>query len=140
MLPATGHTQIDHTADLALELWAPTEAELFAEAARAVVSIMTEGVELGGDELREIELDPVDAEDRLVQWVNEIIYLAVTEGFVVADCELDLQASPRLRASARGRSGAADHIAGELKSATYHDLALEQRDDGSWWARLVIDV
>ena len=137
---STGHAQIDHTADLALEIWAPTEPELLAEAARAVVSIMTGGArEIGGDELREIELDPVDPEDRLVQWVNEIIYLAVTEGFVVAGSEIDLQASPRLCATVRGRSGAADQLAGELKSATYHDLALEQRD-GAWWARLVIDV
>lgn len=135
---STGHVQIDHTADLALELWAPTEAELLAEAARAVVAIMTEGVELGGETAREIELDPVDAEDRLVQWVNEIIYLAVTEGFVVAECTLELQDSA-LRATVRGQPDAGDQIAGELKSATYHDLVLEQRETG-WWARLVIDV
>lgn len=138
-MTGTGHRQIDHTADLALEIWAPDEAGLLAEVARAVVAIMTEGAELGGDELREVELDPVDADDRLVQWVNEIIYLAVTEGFVVATADLDLQGSTGLRATLRGRAGAADHIAGELKSATYHDLALERRDDG-WWARLVIDV
>jgi SHS2 domain-containing protein len=137
-MSATGHRQIDHTADLALEIWAPTEVELLAEAARAVVAIMTEGRAVDGDAVRELELDPVDAEDRLVQWVNEIIYLAVTEGFVVADCELDLQ-SYALRAKVRGQPDASDRIAGELKSATYHDLALEQRENG-WWARLVIDV
>ena len=137
-MSATGHTQIDHTADLALELWAPSEAELLAEASRAVVAIMTEGKSPAPETVRTVELDPVDNEDRLVQWVNEIIYLAVTEGFVVASCELDLQDS-RLAATVRGQPDAGDLLAGELKSATYHDLALEQRDDG-WWARLVIDV
>jgi SHS2 domain-containing protein len=134
----TGHRQIDHTADLALEIWAPTEAELLAEAARAVVAIMIDEGSLDETARRELVLDPVDAEDRLVQWVNEIIYLAVTEGFVVARCRLDLH-NCRLRAELFGQADAADRIAGELKSATYHDLLLE-RTDGGWRARLVIDV
>lgn len=137
-MSARGHAQIDHTADLALELWAPSEPELLAEAARAVVEIMTEGREVGAVSAREVEIDAVDGEDRLVQWVNEIIYLAVTEGFVVAECQIDLHDSA-LRATLRGQPDAGDWIAGELKSATYHDLALEQRESG-WRARLVIDV
>ena len=134
----SGHRQIDHTADLALEIWAASEAELLLEAARAAVAIMTENRALEPSGEINVEIEAVDREDRLVQWVNEIIYLGVTQGFLVASATLDLHATG-LRASLRGETNAADHIAGELKSATYHDLALEERGDG-WWARLVIDV
>src|SRR5690606_1837502 len=125
-------------ADLALEIWAPTEAELLAEAARAGDAIMIDDGPAAETARRELVLDPVDAEDRLVQGVNEIIYLAVTERFVGARCRLDLH-NCRLRAELFGQADAADRIAGELKSATYHDLLLEQAG-GGWRARLVIDV
>ncbi len=133
-----GHRQIDHTADLALELWGPSEVELLSEAARAIVAIMTDGRTIGRDELRRFEISAVDREDRLVQWVNEIIFLAVTNGFLFAEAEIELQTGALL-ANVAGEPDAADHITGELKSATYHDLVLEERGS-SWWARLVIDV
>ena len=137
-MTTAGYKQIDHTADLALEIWAPSEEALLAEAARAVVAIMTEDRDIASRAVQLIELESVDREDRLVQWVNEIIYLGVTRGFLVAKADLDLQTNG-LRATVAGEPDAAEHVAGELKSATYHHLAIEERGD-TWWARLIIDV
>lgn len=135
---SSGYRQVDHTADLALELWAPTEPELLVTGARAIVDVLTEGCPLTADSDRTISLDVLDPEDRLVQWLNEIIYAAVTEGFLFCDGELSL-GETSLTADVRGRSGAADSIRGELKSATYHELSLTHGDHG-WRAFVVIDV
>lgn len=137
-----GHRQVDHTADLALELWAPSEEDLLIEAARAVVEIMTEGAAIGAEARRHVVLEPVDGEDRLVQWLNEIIYAAVVDGFLFAAADrltLGAGAGGRLEAELVGEARAHDRIAGELKSATYHDLELGQ-ESGQWRARIVIDV
>lgn len=134
-----GHRQVDHTADLALELWAPSEEDLLIEAARAVVDIMTEGAAVGAEARRHVVLEPVDGEDRLVQWLNEIIYAAVVDGFLFAAAVRLTLAGGRLEAELAGEAGAHDRIAGELKSATYHDLELGQ-EGGQWRARVVIDV
>ena len=134
----SGYRQVDHTADLAIELWAPTESALLETAARAVTEIMTEGAEIRATAAREIAIDAIDPEDRLVQWLNEIIYAAVTDGFVTAGADIELGATS-LRATARGEAGAHARIRGELKSATYHDLSLA-RTDGGWRAFVVIDV
>jgi SHS2 domain-containing protein len=146
----SGYRQIEHTADLALELWAPTQEELLRVGARAIVDVLTGVAEPGTPGARpaarpaatgasrRIEIDAVDAEDRLVQWLNEVIVAALTDGFLIADADIELDES-RLRAEARGQDSAGDRIVTELKSATYHDLALECTDQG-WRARVVIDV
>ena len=129
-----GHRQIEHTADLALEVWAPTQEQLFEEAAQALVEIMTEGAPIEGRQSeRAIELECIDREDRLVRWLNEVIFLAVNSGFVLQSAELRLDGDDRLSAKIRGVEG--DLISAELKSVTYHELVLE---DG--FARFVVDV
>lgn len=137
-MSATGHRQIDHTADLALEIWAPSQEELLGEAARAVTLIMIGGGEVTGAERRHLAFEALDAEDRLVHWVNEIIYLAVTEGFLFAAATISL-GDAGLEAELAGEADAAGRLSSELKAATYHDLLL-QETPGGWRARLVIDV
>lgn len=134
----TGSRQIDHTADLALELWAPSEEELLAEGARAVTSILAGGAEIRDTDQRALQIDALDREDRLVQWLNEIIYAAVTEGFLTARAKIVL-GKTGLDATLHGEAGVAGKIATELKSVTYHDLFVEHTPAG-WRARVVIDV
>jgi SHS2 domain-containing protein len=133
-----GHRQIAHTADLALELWAPSEETLLLEGARALVEILTEGAPIAGRERRVVEVESVDPEDRLVRWLNEVLVLAVTEGFLLSDAELTLREGG-LRGECAGEAGAAGKIRTELKSVTYHDLRLEHRE-GRWTAQIVVDV
>lgn len=120
----SGYRQIDHTADLALELWAPGEAELLQVAARAVIEILTESAEIPAESSRRVAIDAVDREDRLVQWLNEVIVLAVADGFLVSAAEISL-GETSLEAEVRGQADASARIVTELKSATYHDLLLE---------------
>lgn len=134
-----GHRQIDHTADIALELWADSEADLLIAGAEAVVEILTDGAEVADLGGREIEIDAIDAADRLVQWLNEIIVAAVAGGFLFRAASIELDGETGLRASARGEPDAHDRVVAELKSATYHDLALERHPSG-WRARVIIDV
>lgn len=136
-----GYRMIDHTADLALEVWAGDEPALLGQAASALIAILTEDAGPGEGEraTRAAEIEGLDAEDRLVQWLNEVLYLAVVQGFLYEDAELSLAEGGGLRASIRGRAGAQDRIATELKSVTYHDLLLSIEPDRAR-ARIVIDV
>jgi SHS2 domain-containing protein len=149
-----GHRHLDHTGDVAFELWAPTEEALLREGALAAAEIL-----VGGElprptsdpragrpslpEHRTLRLDTIDREDRLVQWLNEVIYLAVHEGQLVVDAELELQDQPgggALTARVRLAPLGPGELDTELKSATYHDLRVQRDEDGAWRARVVIDV
>lgn len=133
-----GYRQIEHTADLGLEIWAESEEALLAEGARAVVEILTEGSSIAETSERAVELEAFDREDRLVRWLNEIIYLAVTMGFLPARVEVKLEAGG-LCARLFGEAGAQEKVRTELKSATYHGLELFERE-GRFEARVIIDV
>jgi len=134
-----GHRQLDHTADLALELWAPTEAELLEEGAQALIALLTEDAQVGAKVERALHIDAVDPTDRLVRWLNEVLYLAISEGFLVAEADLVLHETG-LDARVRGQDDGSASLRAEIKSVTYHDLVLTRRDDGSWSARVVMDV
>ena len=82
-----------------------------------------------GTGARELTLEAIDPEDRLVQWLNEVIVAAIVDGFLLSDIDaLELTAGPdggaRLHARFRGHENAGARIATELKSVTYHDLRL----------------
>ena len=134
----TGHRQIDHTADLALEVWAPTEERLLVEAARALIEILSDGAKIGSVAQRRAQFEALDAEDRLVAWLNFVLRLALVDGFLLADAAIRLSAHG-LEADIAGEDQAFEKIRTEVKSATYHDLSLI-RDEESWRARIVIDV
>ena len=136
---ARGYRQLDHTADLALEVWADSEQDLLAAGAEAVTEIMTGGAAVAARGERRVEIDAVDEGDRLVQWLNEIVVAAVTEGFLFHSAHIVLEGRTGLTARLRGEPEAGDRVVAELKSATYHDLALGRTDRG-WQARVVIDV
>ena len=136
---AVGHRQLDHTADLALEIWGPDEPAVLREAARGVVGILTEQARVSSGDAREVELDALDAPDRLVRWINEILYLATVDGFVTADATVTLVEGGGLRATIAGDADGGRLLRTEIKSATYHDLHLEHRD-GRVIARVVMDV
>ena len=133
----TGHRQIDHTGDIALEIWAPTEEALLVEAARAVVSILTEGEDAGRGASRTVAVESIDAEDRLVQLMNEVLVLALTEGFLTSSAAITLFEGG-LSATLTGEV-AHDKVRTELKSVTYHDLSIVRTEDGLR-TRVVIDV
>jgi SHS2 domain-containing protein len=131
---------------LAVELWAPDEAALLIEGARALVELLTEGAVIRAASERTLELSAIDPEDRLVRWLAEVLYLAAVEGFLVNDASLELSGAlpgalpgASLRGTVRGQADAAALLRTEIKAVTYHDLRLERGPAGVR-ARVVFDV
>lgn len=122
-----GFAAVDHTADLAFELWGPTEVALLEQGARALIVEMTEGAQVPDPLRRTVEIEAFDSEERLVRWLNEVIYWASVDSFVVARVELEIVEGV-LRGTAWGVCDRA-LLRGEIKAATYHDLRVEHLDD-----------
>ena len=135
-MTARGHRSIDHTADLALEIWAPDEVGVLEQAAVALTELLMDGAEVPGTERRTVSLDALDREDRLVRWLSELLWLATGEGFVAARAAVQLREDGGLSAEVAGAPVA---VAQEIKAATYHDVRLGPDADG-WRAQVVFDV
>ena len=135
---------LEHTADLALEARADRLNELFAEALRGLTDCLTpvEGVE--PIEERSLELEAVDLEQLLVEWLGEAVYLFEVDEMVFSRARVEVSKVAggwRIRASASGeRFDPGRHrLKVPIKGVTYHRLEV-RRDGESWRARVVLDI
>ncbi len=135
---SAGAREVEHTADLALELWGPDEPAMLQAGACAVVELLTDAAAVSSNDARSVELEAIDAEDRLVRWLSEVLYWASVEGFLVARAEL--RVTPEgLVGRAFGQEGGAALLKTEIKAVTYHDLHVVSETDRVV-ARVVLDV
>ena len=124
---------IEHTAELGLEVEAPSAALVFVEAMRALAELLDGGP--GERHRRKFRLERADLPALLVAWLEELLFLADTAGFVPEDAELVLRGT-ELHAIVHGRLTEPRPL---VKAVTYHGLELESADDG-WRAKVVLDV
>ncbi len=132
------HELLAHTAEVKLRVRAADFPALAGEAGRALAAL-----ELGGDvplatgEAREIVVRAGDQGALLVDWLNELIYLAETERWVAT--EFVPQAGGPLELRMRARGATVDIAPSRVKAATHHGLDVRTTADGVE-AEVVFDV
>lgn len=122
-----------HTAEVELYVEAPTEAEVYAEAADAFGRLVERSSD-GEPAAHALDVDGTVPGARLVNLLEELIYLADTEGFVPDGAEIEL--GEPLRAQLHGRRTEIDPL---VKAATYHGLEFARHGE-TWRARVILDV
>ncbi len=132
------HRWVDHTAEVQIQVGAESLAGLLAEAGKALGALLLRGraAEPSG-EARTIEVSSVDREALLVDWLNEIIFRAEVERWIAVEFDLLEASETQLKASARGVP--VDEPPALVKAATFHGLAVEERD-GGLQAEVIFDV
>jgi SHS2 domain-containing protein len=129
---------LSHTAEVRLRVRAPSLGELAAEAGRALGAL-----ELGttppvaSGPWRDLEIRAPDREALLVEWLNELIYLAETERWV--GVEFEVRAAEDMALSMRGRGMVVDEPPARVKAATFHGLKIKATPEGLE-AEVVLDV
>jgi SHS2 domain-containing protein len=130
--------EIEHTADWALRVRGRDLRDLLINAARGMVSlIVADPAALPSDVEQALELDSIDAESLLVDWLSELAYWAETEMLVFHRFELHDVAPTSLRATVRG--GHAPELTKHIKAVTYHNLEIAETAEGLE-ATVVFDV
>lgn len=134
----------DHTADIAMAVTGATIEELFTHAAEGLSTQLFSAPEkLTGYKTarKKIELAAPGREDLFIDWLNELIYLFYSEGFLFKSAEFaDLQ-NTNLICRVEGYTiPRKDRVyAKEIKAATYHDLRIEERP-GMFQVEVVLDI
>jgi len=127
---------IEHTAELELEIKAPTQPAVYEDALAAYAELV--GDEESHDaERRTIEITAEDRETLLAEWLDELVYLSDAQQFVpehLTDLRLE---GDSLRATVRGHRGDPTPL---VKAVTRHRLSFEPDGRGGWGARVVLDV
>jgi SHS2 domain-containing protein len=126
---------VDHTAELALEIEAENIRGVFAEALAAFAELVASD-EPGEPARHDIRLQARDRASLLVDWLEELVYLADVQAFEPGEAvELEVEGSG-MRAVVAGRRAAPRPL---VKAVTYHELRLHQ-DERGWHAHVVFDV
>ena len=127
---------VEHTGEIELEIEAGSAEAVFEEALRALADWVPPPGE-GEPTRQEIELAAADRPALLADWLEELVYLAETSGFAAEAIErLELEAD-RLGATVTGRPCPPQTL---IKAVTYHRLEMAEAEDGTWHARVVLDV
>lgn len=131
------YLEVEHTADWALRVWAPTLTELFVDAARGMYELAGAKPGLNLTERRRVELSAEDHESLLVAWLQELLYYTESEGLVFGGFKVELLDPPQLLAEVAGEH--ATRLDKVIKAVTYHNLNIRRTNEG-YETTIVFDV
>ena len=126
---------VEHTSEVELVVEDHTPEGVFAEAAVALGDLLSNA--RGGEPVtHEVRASAGDRPALLAAWMEELVYLAETDGFIPQRIiELEL-GDGDVKATLGGERSVPQSL---IKAVTYHRLEMEPAESG-WRARVVLDV
>lgn len=131
---------VDHTADVGIRAYGVNINQAFANAARALFSLITELDDVEEFLHRDIELTAPDEESLLVEWLNELIYLFDTENIVFKRFDVTKLTNRQLKARSYGEKvdSSKHRLKTGVKAATYHMLKVD--NDNGYRIQVLFDI
>ncbi len=132
---------LEHTADVGFEAWGATREEAFANAARALTSLIVDLEAINPREQVAVKIQGPDPASVLVNWLSELLYLHDADAWLFREFEIQNLQDDSLSALARGEKFDRSRHQAKLmvKAITYHQLALEESPQG-WRAQVYVDI
>ncbi len=122
-----GFQEQPHTADWALDVWAPDLTSLLLQAARGMYTLMQVRLQAESYETYRFEIAAPDRETLLVTFLSELLYF--TQRDHVAFDQFDLvHDGKKLIAEVAGAP--IESVAKEIKAVTYHNLDVRETERG----------
>lgn len=130
LLPGVAFEEVEHTADCALRIYGRDLQELLLNAAHAMNSLMLmDFIPLSTIEVeRSVNLNTLDAESLLVEWLSELAFWAETEMLVFHKFDMEHVSSTQVLSTAYGSRVA--QLDKHIKAVTYHNLKISETEVG----------
>ncbi len=121
---------INHTADVGIIAYGGDMKQAFANASKAMFSLITELDDVEEIEHRDIELTAPDQESLLVGWLNELIYLFDAEQMLFKRFDIVRLSQTHLKARSYGHKvdSSKHNLKMGVKAATYHMLKIDKNN------------
>jgi SHS2 domain-containing protein len=121
---------VEHKADVGLHVSGRDLARLFTDAARGMFFIISEQPPEGWPESHAVELEAVDIEQLLVDWLAELLYLFEVKKFFPLDAEIEEIGPGRIKAAVSGLRTRGAFADTEIKAVTHHLLSVDKTLNG----------
>ena len=132
-----GFEEIDHTADRAFRVTGRDMVTLLKNAARAMQALDGLPPPTEASATREIEVEGIDRETLLVNWLNEILFLEQAHRLVCTDFQIYECKNHHVRG--RVETLEAERRLAHIKAVTFHNLTVREIPEGLE-AEIVVDV
>ncbi len=130
--------EIEHTADTAIRVRGESLERLLGNAALAMAGMLCEESSLSDECFQEpVEIFSGDREELLVEWLNELVFMAETKSFVFRRFDCEMLSETHLKAVVHGKKAAVIEV--YIKAVTYHNLQIAEIN-GSYEATVVFDT
>ena len=145
---------LDHTADVGIEVTAPSPEAVFDGAALGMLALLhgqeeddaagasfrvagESATDSDGEETAPLELEADGRAELLARWLKELLFLHEVEHRDYVEATFRQLTETHLEARIATRPAAP--AAREIKGVTYHELTVERTEHG-WKARVIFDV
>ncbi len=131
----------EHTADVGLRARAASLENLFAEAARALFSVIVANLEaVQPRETIHLAIAAAPPDEMLRDWLAELLYTFEARRLVLAQFDVAI-GTDGLKATARGEpiDPQRHQLDMEVKAVTWHGLKVVRDGDG-WLAEVIVDI
>ena len=138
----TRYRYIEHPSDVGFEAYGATLEVLFANAALAMYSFMTDVDEIETAEEREVAVQAEDLYSLMFDWLDEMLFLFESDSLVMKNFdiivdELQFNITGMCRG---GRFDPAKHESGIIIKAVTYNMMEVKKKNAVWCARVVLDV
>ena len=137
-----GYRYLEHTTDAFIEVTANTLEEAFENAGIAVVDTIADIKSVEEKIEKELEVSGKDLNYLLYNWLEEIIILTITEGFVARRFSVKLEKNNGYKLVATLNGEEIDfekhHFKVEIKAPTFHLMEIKQ--DKQVMMRFLLDL
>jgi len=150
--PFEGVRGLEHTADVGLEVEAPTLPDLFRRGALGAMWLVLEREAIqdpgSSGQRRPLQLAEEDLSALFRAWLRTLLFWEETEGFVTREVAISFAPVPLCSAENGQAFGLDARVSGltdtgprvrEVKGVTLHGLQVTRFDKG-WVARVIFDV
>ncbi len=140
-----GYEFLPHTADVYVAAYGKTLEEAFANAAKALLEVMTDPNSVEVKTWREIEVEGFDLESLLYNWLEELLFYFDSEGLLFSEVQVEKITKEDGKYVLKARVGGEPfnpekHESRTLvKAATYHLMEI-LKDEKGYTLKFVLDI
>lgn len=140
------YTELDHPADLLLEIWGPDMPGLFSNALSALYDHVVALQDFQAREHMTIRAEGSDPAETLRALLAEALYHFEEAGFVATKSivAIETRGNGTMRATAHLEGERLDRLRhtllSEIKAVTYHRLTAGPTPEGAWKATVLMDI
>jgi len=133
-----GYKILDHPADVKVQAFGKTKQELFLNAMRGMAAVLRPEIRSTKREIRnKIEVNSIDLDNLLVDFLSEVLYLIQTNKEVYNDVKFSEFSDKNLRGELFGHK--VESFGEDIKGVTYHGLKIEKKN-GFYQATILFDI